>query len=216
MGCLTCGTLYLLPGSAPAPASAPRARVDRRRLLAQGFTVFEPNAGFALAEEPAGLVVRGAGDGTQYLAESHGQFADVDAEARFTFLEGDLKQVTAGLALRRRKPGGMLAVMLGADGTFAVLRYALSEDDAGGAVERLVPWGPHPALKPGLGLENGLRARGLGPAWTVWLNGTLAATFRDERVLQPGPVRVAFGGNGHRLAVALGGVTVTAPGPDDG
>jgi hypothetical protein len=114
-----------------------------------------------------------------YVLKSSGFLDDFDASINMKFTEGVTDIIRAGFYLRFTPDGGVYAVLVSTLGSYTIGYYVKGEK--GELVwEDLLAWSNHTALRPGLHETNRLRVLCDGQKFRVYLNGTLATSFRDE------------------------------------
>ncbi len=115
-----------------------------------------------------------------YVLNTTGYFDDVDASVSFSFLDGNVEYVRAGLILRYQKGVGSYNVLVSAQGTYRIGYYEKGSD---GSLEwkDILGWTGHAALRPGLNQTNRLRFIARGNRLRVYLNGALATSLHDDR-----------------------------------
>lgn len=115
---------------------------------------------------------------TYYVLKSSGFLDDFDASINIKFTDGDKNIIRAGFYLRFTDGGGY-AVLVSALGSYTIGYYVKGKD--GELVwEDLMTWANHTALRAGMNETNRLRVICDGVKFRVYLNGTLATSFKDE------------------------------------
>lgn len=115
-----------------------------------------------------------------YVLKSSGFLDDFDAGINMKFTEGVQDIIRAGFYLRFTPEGGGYAVLVSTIGSYTIGYYVKGEK--GELVwEDLIAWSNHTALRPGMHETNRLRVLCDGERFRVYLNGTLATSFRDDR-----------------------------------
>lgn len=115
---------------------------------------------------------------TYYVLKSSGFLDDFDASINLKFTDGDKNIIRAGFYLRFTDGGGY-AALVSALGSYTIGYYVKGKD--GELVwEDLMTWANHTALRAGMNETNRLRVICDGVKFRVYLNGTLATSFRDE------------------------------------
>ncbi|HEU0297768.1 MAG TPA: hypothetical protein VFR47_33810 [Anaerolineales bacterium] len=114
-----------------------------------------------------------------YVLKSSGFFDDFDAGINIRFTDGDQNLIMAGLYPRFTNEGGY-AVYISPMGSY-VIGYFTKDQHGDWKWETLMDWTNHSALRAGMNENNYLRVVCDGERIRVYLNGVLAASFKDGR-----------------------------------
>ena len=115
-----------------------------------------------------------------YVLKSSGLLDDFDAGINIKFTDGNKDIIRAGFYLRFTPESGGYAVLISALGSYTIGYYVKGKN--GELVwEDLMAWTYHTALKSGINESNRLRVICDGEKFRIYLNGTLATSFKDER-----------------------------------
>lgn len=114
-----------------------------------------------------------------YVLKSSGLLDDFDASINIKFTDGDKEIIRGGFYLRFSDNGGY-AVLVSVLGSYTIGYYVIGKNNEL-EWENLMPWANHTALKAGMNETNRLRVICNGEKFRVYLNGTLATSFKDDR-----------------------------------
>jgi len=114
-----------------------------------------------------------------YVLKSSGFLGDFDASINIKFTDGDGEIIRAGFYPRFIPDSGGYAVMVSALGSYAIGYYKKDKNNEL-VWENLMAWTYHTALRAGMNETNRLRIICDGEKFRVYLNGTLATSFKDE------------------------------------
>ena len=115
---------------------------------------------------------------TYYVLKSSRFLDDFDASINMKFTDGEKDIIRAGFYLRFTDNGGY-AVMVSVIGSYSIGYYKKDEKNEL-KWEDLLPWANHTALRAGMNETNRLRVLCDGEQFRVYLNGTLATSFKDS------------------------------------
>jgi len=115
---------------------------------------------------------------TYYVLKSSGFLDDFDASINIKFTAGEKDIIRAGFYLRFTDNGGY-AVLVSVIGSYTIGYYKKGQNGEL-AWEDLLPWANHTALRSGMNETNRLRVLCDGQKFRVYLNGTLATSFKDD------------------------------------
>ena len=181
--CEFCGTTFRVPKTlTPEP--------DMGDLLLGADFSRKPIPGWELLNEDK-LTLHSDGDSselrgafsahtrTYYLLKGSGLIDNFDASVSMKFLDGNIEWIRTGFYTRFSDEGGY-GFLVSAQGSYT---FGLFVKDKNGELiwQKLMAWTYHTALHSGLHLENRLRVICNQDRFRVYLNGVLAASFKDTR-----------------------------------
>jgi len=112
--------------------------------------------------------------------KSSGFLDDFDASININFTDGDREIIRAGFYLRYTHKGGGYGVLISALGSYTI-GYFVKGKSGEPVWEDLMAWANHTALRSGMNETNRLRVICDGEKFRIYLNGTLATSFKDGR-----------------------------------
>jgi hypothetical protein len=115
-----------------------------------------------------------------YVLRSSGFLDDFDASVNMKFTDGTKDLIRAGFYLRFTPDNGGYAVLVSAIGSYTIGYYVKGKNDEL-VWEDLIAWSNHTALRTGMNETNRLRVICHKEKFQVYLNGILAASFKDDR-----------------------------------
>jgi hypothetical protein len=113
-----------------------------------------------------------------YVLKSSGLFDNFDASVTIKFTEGDKEWIRAGFYTRFTNEGGY-GFLISAQASYTFGTFI--KDQKGELVfQKIMAWAYHTALRDGLNQSNRLRVICNEGSFRVYLNGVLAASFKDS------------------------------------
>ena len=113
-----------------------------------------------------------------YVLKSSGLLDNFDASVNIKFTKGDEERVRGGFYVRFTPEGGY-GFLISAQASYTFGSFM--KDEKGNLVfQKIMAWAYHSALLPGLHKSNRLRVICNRDSFRVYLNGVLAASFRDS------------------------------------
>jgi hypothetical protein len=115
-----------------------------------------------------------------YVMKSSGLFDDLDVSVSIKFTEGNAEFIRAGIYTRYDPNVGGYGFLISAQTSYT-FGY-ISKDEKNELIfTKTMPWAYHYALHAGLNQTNRLRVICNGEKFRVYINGVLAASFKDTR-----------------------------------
>lgn len=117
---------------------------------------------------------------TYYVLKSSGFLDDFDASINIKFTDGDREIIRAGFYPRYTPETGGYVVFVSAQASYTIGYYVKGANNEL-TWETLMAWAYHTALRDGMNETNRLRVICNGERFSVYLNGVLATSFKDDR-----------------------------------